>query len=181
MTPTQELIARVRAAAEGSPYVVEERPYGFDLTIDLVDATWWTLLRKNAVKRVFTHEVRLEEGRRRMTITDVSNEVRWDAGVGPSGRPSLHAEKQVQKGRVYEFSSEKQWGADAATPGGIGKVVDYTFRASEGRDLIRDAAKPLGWSEGMGREQKIGLAAALFALAIVVVTGVVAGVILLVS
>ena len=180
MTPTQELIARVRAAADGSPYVVEERPYGFDLTIDIVDATWWTLLRKNAVKRVFTHEVRLDEGRRQMTITDVSNEVRWDAGVGPSGRPSLHAEKQVQKGRVYEFSSENQWGADGAT-GEIGKVVDYTFRAGEGRDLIRGAAKPLGWSEGMGREQKIGLAAASFALALVGVIGVIAGLILLVS
>ena len=33
----------------------------------------------------------------------------------------------------------------------------------------------------MGREQKIGLAAALFALALVVAIGVVAGVILLVS
>ena len=56
-----------------------------------------------------------------MTITDSSNEVRWDAGV------------------------------------------------------------PLGWSEGMGREQKIGPAAALFALAVVDVIGVVTGVILLVS
>jgi hypothetical protein len=180
MTPTQQLIARVRAAADGSPYVVEEQPYGFDLTIDIVDAKWWTLLRKNSVKRAFTHEVHLDEAKRRMTITDISNEVRWDAGVGPSGRPSLHAEKQVRKGRVYEFSSEKQWGADAATDG-VGKVVDYTFRAGEGRDLVRDAAKPLGWSEGMGREQKIGLAAALFALALVVVIGGVAGVILLVS
>ena len=180
MTPTQELIARVRAVADGSPYAVEERPYGFDLMIDIVDATWWTLLRKNSVKRVFTHEVHLDEAKRRMTITDVANEVRWDAGVGPSGRPSLHAEKQVQKGRVHEFSSEKQWGADAAT-GEVGKVVDYTFRAGEGRDLVRDAAQPLGWSEGMGREQKIGLAAALVALGIIVVIGVVAGVILLVS
>lgn len=180
MTPTQELIARVRASADGSPDVVEERPYGFDVTIDIVDAAWWTVLRKNAVKRVFTHEVVLDEGHRRMTISDVSNEVRWDAGVGPSGRPSLHAEKKVQKGRVYEFSSEKQWGADAAT-GELGKVLDYTFSAGEGRALIRNSAKPLGWSEGMGREQKIGLVAALFALAIVVVIGVVAGVILLVS
>ena len=180
MTPSQELIARVRAAADGSPYVVEDRPYGFDLTIDIVDTTWWTVLRKNAVKRVFTHEVRLDEGRRRLSISDVSNEVRWDAGIGPAGRPSLHAEKQVQKGRVYEFSSERQWGADGTT-GEIGRVVDHTFRAGEGRDLIRRAAKPLGWSEGMGREQKIGLAAALFALGLVVIIGVVAGIMVLVS
>ena len=180
MTTSPELIDRVHAAAEGTPYAVQERPYGFDLTIDIVDAKWWTLLRKNAVKRVFTHEVRLDEGRRRMVITDVANEVRWDAGVGPSARPSLHAEKSVQKGRVLEFSREKQWGADPAS-GEIGAVVDYTFRAGEGRALIREAAQPLGWSEGMGREQRIGLAAALFALGLVVVIAVIAGVILLVS
>ena len=105
-------------------------------------------------------------------------------GSGHRGRPSLHAEKKVQQGRVYELSSERQWGTDAATGevGMVGKVVDHTFRAGEGRALVRDAGKPLGWSEGMGREQKkIGLAAALFSLAPVVVIGVVAGIILLVS
>ena len=30
---SQELIAAVREAVEGTPYLVEERPYGFDLTI----------------------------------------------------------------------------------------------------------------------------------------------------
>ena len=71
-------------------------------------------------------------------------------------------------------------GCRAAT-GEVGKVVGYTSRGGEGRDLVRDAARALGWSEGMGREQKIGLAAALFALTPVVVMGVVTGVILLVS
>lgn len=179
MTTSQELIAQVRASAEGTPYVVEERPYGFDLNIDIVDAKWWTLLRKNSVKRAFTYQVRLDEAKSRMTITDVSNEVRWDAGVGMNGRPSLHAEKQVQKGRVYEFSSEKQWGVDAES-GELGKVVDYTFNANEGRGLIRNAAKPLGWSEGMGTEQKIGLAAAIFALGLVLLIAVVGVIILLV-
>jgi hypothetical protein len=175
MTTTAELIARVRAAADGTPYVVEERPYGFDLTIDIVDAKWWTLLRRNAVKRVFIHEVRLDEAERRMVITDAAHEVRWDAGVGASGRPSLHAERSVQRGRIHEFSREKQWGADPAS-GGSGSVVDYTFRAGEGRAIIRDASRPLGWTEGRGTEQKIGLAAALFALALIVVIGIVAGV-----
>ncbi|HKX66180.1 MAG TPA: hypothetical protein VJN29_03060 [Intrasporangium sp.] len=94
MTTSQELIARVRAAAEGTPHVVDERPYGFDLTIDVVDARWWTLLRKNSVERAFTHEVHLDEPRRRMTITDISNEVRWDAEYRSAGRKGWAASRR---------------------------------------------------------------------------------------
>ena len=143
----------VRAATEGTPYLVEERPYGFDLTINIVDATWWTLLRKSSVKRVFTHQVRLDEDSQRMTVTDVAQSVRWDAGAGLGSPPSLHVEQQVQRGRVYEFSSEKQWGLDAET-GQAGKVVDYTFSAKEGRDLVRGVADRDGWSEAMGAEAR---------------------------
>lgn len=149
---SQELIAAVREAVEGTPYVVEERPYGFDLTIDIADAQWYTLLRKNGLQRVFTHEVRLQEGSKRLSTTDVSQTVRWDAGGGVSGPPSLHFEKSFQRGRVYQYSAQKELGVDAGT-GQLGTPVDYTFRSGEGRSLIREAAKRAGWSEKMGGEQ----------------------------
>lgn len=149
---SQELIAAVREAVEGTPYVVEERPYGFDLTIDIADAQWYTLLRKNGLQRVFTHEVRLQEGSKRLSITDVSQTVRWDAGGGVSSPPSLHFEKSFQRGRVYQYSAQKELGVDAGT-GQLGTPVDYTFRSGEGRGLIREAAKRAGWSEKMGGEQ----------------------------
>ena len=113
MSSTQELIAAVREAAEGTPYVVEERPYGFNVTIDVVDAQWWTLLRKSGVKKVFTYEVRTNERTKKMSITDVSNSLRWSAGGGVSSMPSLHAEKSFQRGRVYQYNFQK---GSASTP-----------------------------------------------------------------
>lgn len=166
---TDQLIAAVREAAEGSPYVVAEKPYGFDLTVDIVDAKWWTLLRKSGVKRVFTYEVRTQDAAKKMTITDVANTVRWSGGGGVSSAPSLRAEKSVQRGRVYQYSFQKEFGVDAKT-GRLGTPVDYSFRSGEGRDLIRDAAKRTGWSERMPAEAKGAL---IFAGAIVAVGAVV--------
>ncbi|MEO6998721.1 MAG: hypothetical protein ABI112_11610 [Terracoccus sp.] len=170
MTSSAELVAQVRQTAAGSPYVVTGQPYGFDLTVDIVDATWVSLLRANHIDRVFTYQVRLDEPKQRMTITDVANTVEWNAGLGAA--PTLRAHQSVQKGRVYEFSSHQELGLDAET-GEVGKVVDYTFNAGEGRDLIRTAAKDAGWSEAMGREQKIGLYVGLGVLGALVVVGLV--------
>ena len=160
MTSSAELVAQVRIAAEGSPYAVTDQPYGFDLTVDVVDATWYTLLRVNHIDHVFTYEVRLDEAKARMTITDVANTVEWNAGLGST--PTLRAQRSEQKGRVYEFSSRQELGVDSETAetaetGDVGEVVDYTFTAGEGRDLIRAAAQEAGWSEAMGREQNVGL------------------------
>jgi hypothetical protein len=165
MSNTDQLIAAVREAAEGSPYVVQEKPYGFNLTVDIVDAQWWTLLRKSGVKRVFTYEVRTNDRAKKMSITDVSNTVRWSGGGGVSSAPSLHAEKSFQRGRVYQYSFQKEVGVDART-GRLGTPVSYSFRSGEGRDLIRDAAERAGWSEKMPLEQKGAL---IFAGAIVAV------------
>lgn len=170
VTSSAALVTRVRMAAEGSPYAVTDQPYGFDLTVDVVDATWHTLLRVNHIDRVFTYEVRLDEAKARMTITDVANTVEWNAGLGSA--PTLRAQKGVQQGRVDEFSSHQDLGVDAET-GDVGKVVDYTFNAGEGRDLIRAAAENAGWSEAMDREQKVGLYVGLGVIGALVVVGLV--------
>jgi hypothetical protein len=157
MSTSQELVERVRDAAEGSPYTVTETPEGFNLGINIVDAQWYTLIRKSGLKRVFTYEVRLDEAAKSMTIIDVANAVKWSGGTESGGGLSLHAEKKVQRGRVYQFSFGKEYGVDAKT-GKIGKVADYSFNSSEGRDLIRDAAKELGWSEEASGVQKGAIA-----------------------
>ena len=176
MTSSAELVAQVRIAAEGSPYAVTDQPYGFDLTVDVVDATWYTLLRLNHIDRVFTYEVHLDEAKARMTITDVANTVEWNTGLGSA--PTLRVQRSEQKGRVYEFSSRQELGVDSETAetaetGDVGEVVDYTFTAGEGRDLIRAAAQEAGWSEAMGREQKVGLYVGLGVIGALVVVGLV--------
>ena len=169
MSSTQTLIAAVREAAEGTPFVVEERPYGFNVTIDVVDAQWWTLLRKSGVKKVFTYEVRTNDRTKKMSITDVANSLRWSGGGGVSSAPSLHAEKSFQRGRVYQYNFQKEIGVDART-GQLGTPVSYSFSSNTGRNIIRDAAERTGWSEKMNGEQKGAL---IFAASIVVVAALI--------
>ncbi len=178
MSTAAELVERVRAATEGTPYTVTETPEGFEVGIDIVDARWYTLLYRNGVKRVFTYEVRLDEAKQTMAVTDVARSVRWSAGGDPTRPPSLHAEKSIQRGRVYPFSTEKQFGVDAGT-GQAGMPVDYTFSSEEGRRLIRGAAKELGWSEKLGGEAKGAIIFGVAVLAALVVAGIVLGIVAL--
>ena len=173
MSTKQELVEQVRAAAAGGPYLVEETAKGFDVTIDVVDAQWYTLIRRNGLTKVFTYEVELDEAEQRYSITDVSNEVRWSAGGDVDGPPTLQAEASTQRGRVYEKSFAIETGFDAKTHE-LGTPVNYQFSSAEGRALIRRAAKDAGWSEKMGTEQRIGLMVAGATVALLVVIGLVA-------
>ena len=173
VTDRQELLQELRTAAAGGPYVIEETPQGFDMKIDVVDAQWYTLIRRNGLTKVFTYSVQLDEPEKRYSITDISNEVQWSAGADVDGPPTLVAEASQQRGRVYEKSFSFQTGVDARTHE-LGAPVSYTFSSGEGRDLIRRVAKEAGWSERMGTEQKIGLVVAGVTVALLLVAGVVA-------
>jgi hypothetical protein len=150
MSSSTELLAAVRAATTDTPYIVRETPRGFDLTIDVADARWLAPIRAHGLAKVFTYEVALDDAKKALTITDVSNTVSWSAG---GGSPRLTASRRVQRGRILERSFRKEWGVDLRS-GEATKVVDYSFSSSEGRDLIRDAAKAQGWSESMPGVQK---------------------------
>ena len=167
MESAHELMERVRAEAEGTPYTVVEKPYGFDVTIDLADARWLTLTAGHGVKRVFTHEVHVKKPGR-YGITDVDNEVSYGGGAVPGG-VRLAAAKKVSRGRVLSYQRRIEVGVDART-GKVGKVVDYSFRAGEGRALVRRAATDLGWKEQMNGEQRGALWFAGITLVLMVVT-----------
>ena len=151
MTSKQEFIDGVRRATEGTPYAVTEQPYGFDLTVDVASKRWLTLTAAHRLRRVFTHEVHLEDDGR-YGITDVDNQVTYGAAAGGGG-VRLTARKKFSRGRVMSYSRRIEFGVDADT-GKVGKVVDYSFRAGEGRDLVRGVAKELGWKERMNGEQR---------------------------
>jgi hypothetical protein len=165
MTTSAELVSAVRAASKDTPYVVRETPKGFDLTIDVADARWLAILKAHGLKKVFTHEVTLDEAKQQLSITDVSNTLSWGAG---GASPRLSAEKTFARGRVYEKSMRKEFGVDLRT-GQVGKTVDYTFDAGEGRALVRDVALEQGWTEKMGREQKGGLIVGIAAIVLTIV------------
>jgi hypothetical protein len=180
VTVRDDLLQKLRAAVAGGPYVVEETPQGFDLKVDVVDAQWYTLIRRNGLTKVFTYSVTLHEADKKYSVTDISNEVRWSAGADMDGPPTLVAEAQQQRGRVYEKSFAIETGVDARTHE-LGTPVNYSFSSGEGRDLIRRVAKESGWSERMGSEQKIGLVVAGTTVALLLIVGLVALVIALIG
>jgi hypothetical protein len=169
MGTSAELITSVRAAAAGTPYAVRETLHGFDLTIDVADARWLAVFKAHGLKKVFTHKVRLNEADHSLTITDVSNTFSWSGG---GSSPRLQASAATQRGRVYEKSFRKELGVDLKT-GRVGEVVDYSFDATAGRDLIRDVAKDQGWDEKMGGTQKGAVIFAGATLAVLAVAGIV--------
>ncbi|SDO65265.1 hypothetical protein SAMN04489867_0242 [Pedococcus dokdonensis] len=169
MGTSTELISAVRAAAAGTPYAVRETPQGFDLTIDVADAQWLAVFKAHGLKKVFTHKVALNESNQSMTITDVSNTFSWSGG---GSSPRLQASGSTQRGRVYEKSFKKELGVDLKT-GEVGQVVDYSFDATAGRDLVRDVAKQQGWDEKMGGTQKGAVIFAGATVAILAVAGIV--------
>ncbi|GAB3888000.1 hypothetical protein [Terrabacter terrigena] len=170
---TQQLIEQVRSVAAGGPYVVTERPYGFDLTIDVADARTTTMIRQHGLERVLTHEVRLDEAAHALSITDVSHEVRWDETAADGAGLRLHPErvgKPALRGRAHSSSFREELGvgpADGAHRGG------HAAASGEGRELVRDAAEALGWHERMGRDRRIALAVAGIAVAGLLVAGLI--------
>ncbi|GAB3887945.1 hypothetical protein [Terrabacter terrigena] len=169
MSTKQEFVEGVRRAAEGTPYAVTEQPYGFDLTVDVASKRWLTLTAAHRLESVFTHEVHLRDDGR-YGITDVDNEVSYGASAGAGGA-RLTARKKFSRGRVMKYSRRIELGVDADT-GKVGKVVDYSFRAGEGRDLVRGVARELGWKERMNGEQRGALwVAGLTVVALVVAFG----------
>jgi hypothetical protein len=81
---TQHLIERVRSVAAGGRYLVVERPYGFDLTVDEADARSADRLGQQGIEPVVTHRVRVDEAAHELSITDVSHSARWDEAA-PDG------------------------------------------------------------------------------------------------
>lgn len=159
-TPAEELRAAVADVAEGTPYRVEPTERGFDLRVDLADSHWWGPLGAAGVRSLVVHHVVLDEARRRLSITDDHRDLRWDVGADGGEVPRLTASVRASRfvGRSTSVSFERTWALDET--GEPRRVVDYTFRSSEGHGLIRAAARDLGWSEQRGTAERIALVAA---------------------
>lgn len=171
---TQHLVEQVRSVVAGGPYVVSERPYGFDLAIDVADAEAASLIRTQGLDHVLTHEVRLDEGARTLSITDVSHRVRWEPDPAGGPRLSLHRDRldrSVRQPRTSSPSFGEELGvgsADAAHLGG------RPVASGEGRELVREAAEALGWREQKGRDRRLALAVAGIAVAGLLVAALIA-------
>ena len=179
MSDERELLAAVRARTEGTPYVVTETDDGFDMRIDIADASWHGLLHAQHLDKAWTYHVRLAP-EKRLTITDDVRTVTWRAGAGPGTQgpvPVLSASAGRRVGRWNEKGFQKTWAVDER--GSHGTVVDFTVDSAWGRDLIRGPARELGWAEERGGAERTGLYVAVGTIALLVLAGLVVAVVAL--
>ena len=149
MSEREEFVRNIQAAVEGTPYVVTETDDGVDVTLDIVDAKWFSLYQKEGLRRVYTHHVELP-GDGTYKVTDDSTTVEWQAGV-----PTISGSVERTRGRVRERSFEKVWALGEDLQPGL--VVDYRFNSEEGRQLVTAVAERVGLRQERGRDEKIGL------------------------
>ena len=143
-----ELLARIQAAVEPTPYRFDRTEDGFEITVDVPSQQWRGFLYSRRTDRVFTHRVQVVEQARKLKITDSVATVTWVMGAnGPN--PQLGVSKRLGSGRVIHFSFQKTVGQESPT--------DFTFSSEEGRHLITRPAEQLGWRIAWGRNALIGL------------------------
>lgn len=176
MTPapaTHELIEAVRASLEGTPYVLRETPDGFDVSLDIENASWYAAFYKEHLELVWIYHVQVKDSDGKViAITDDARSVSWKAGAtvqDGTPTPVLGGSVSRSAGRTEVRSFKKVYAV--GEDGHYGKVVDYSFNSAEGRTLIRNAASAHGWSEVRGTAEKIGLYVALGTLALLIVAG----------
>ena len=150
MSATQELADAVRRRAQGTPYVVEETPEGFD--------------------------VRTDEATRSCTVEHELRTLTWRDGTDGRERPELGAMLGVTRGRVRSTNVQKTFtvGLD-----GVRQTSERRVDPGAGRRLVEDAVKELGWTQRLSLDEKIGLSVAVVTVALLVLGGIVVGVVAL--
>lgn len=155
---TSTLYEAVRRLAADSPYAVERTDDGFEVRIDVADARWYALFLREGLRETYTHRVKVDEARRRFTVTDVSTIVEWQAGASTSEqRPVLRFSAQRSAGRIHRWARGTVWAWDDKLQ--FGKVLDYRLNTDESRALINAAARSLGYVQ----RQPVGVKAAIVA------------------
>jgi len=176
MSATQELADAVRRRAQGTPYLVEETPQGFDVRLSLEDPMLFRQFRGWRLVDASIHHVRTDEERRTCSVEDELRELTWRAGPDGQERPTLGARLAVKKGRVVSKSVQRTYGLGS---GGVEQRSEQRFDNTVGRRLVEDSARELGWKQERGTREKIGLVVAVVVVALLVLSGIVVGIVAL--
>ncbi len=165
--PWEQVVAQLAEAAQDAPFAVTPLAGGaVDVTYDVADARWFTLLQAHGLTSTLV--CRLSErkpGRyaRRDTLFDVE----WSAGAG-----SLRGQGAVQSGWVWQRRRRIDYGI--GTDGSVGRQVDVTFRSSDVPQWIGSVLEGSGWRAALDTEARIALGFAAFGGVVALGAGVVA-------
>jgi hypothetical protein len=172
MNTKHELITELINRTNGTPYIITETDDGFRLTLNLVDAKYYTLMYKNGLKKTFTIDAKVDEPKRSVTTTDTLYELDWQAGADVNTfTPRIGAKLDVQKGEVFQFEMRKQYGV--SEQGKVGKVVDLKYSTVEIKKWLDTQLADMKWKREMG-----GIAKGALVVAAIAGVGAVAAVVL---
>lgn len=149
MTSRDEFLAAVTTATEGTPYAVTPTPEGFDLHLEIADASWYGLFNKAGLKEEYVIRVRIDGSE--YTVEQGRRSISWAVGAPTRGEISWF------KGRTYELEKRKVWALDESFR--PSKVVDYSFSSNEGLKLVKGIGQRLGLKERWPLSMKIALVA----------------------
>lgn len=180
MPNAADLAAAVGQRLEQTPYrIVDLRPDGFTLRLDLADARWWGVLSRSGLRETYELLVGVSPDGRSYAISDRRTEVVWRAGPsGPVPRVGATLRASAFQGRTWSYSSKKVVGVSDA--GRVETVVDYAFSTAPGHRLVSEAAASLGLREKMSASTRIGVVAAVVggAMALLAVGGAIVSTVL---
>lgn len=140
---TQRLLA---LNAPDRPWLVRHDDKA-DLVVEwkFADATWWGVLAKSGLRKVYRLRLYLDEQGHRCGALDEVGEVDWSAGV--LGSPRVTFQKSFFRG-VQLVSRERgiAYGFKTATGGGADKVLDYSFDIDALKRPVIEAVTAGGWT-----------------------------------
>lgn len=168
MTSKSQLISNLINAANNTPYAIEETDNGFRMSMNIVDAKWYTLLYKNGIKKTFTIDAKLNEGKQAAATTDTLYALDWQAGADAGTFvPKIGAKLNVQKGEVWSYQAGKEYGVN--NDGKVGETASWHFNSSEAKAWLDGQLKASGWHRTLGATAK---GAIIFAVAIIVIAAI---------
>jgi hypothetical protein len=122
-----ELYDAVRSLADGSPYAVDRTDDGFVVHVDVADAKWLTLLRRQGLRTTVRHIVRVRPERRTFTITDDVRSLDWEAGLD-GGRPVLSGSASRTYGRTIALGRGRSGPGTRSCATGRSSTTPWTPR-----------------------------------------------------
>lgn len=133
------LYESLRRSTEGSPYIVEPTPKGFDFKVDIANAQWWDLLGRSGLTKSYVHHVKVIDSRT-YSITDDLLTITWNVGV-----PTAQRTYKRTYGRNISIGFGKAYALDNDLK--PAEVYSYTYSTEESRRMIQSAARALDMKE----------------------------------
>lgn len=149
----EPLYESLRRSTEGSPYVLEATPKGFDFKVDIANADWWDLLGRSGLRKSYVHHVKVIDTTT-YSITDELFTVTWNVGV-----PTARYSSERQYGRNISIGFGRAYALDDDLK--PAEVYSYTYSTEESRRMIQSAARSLGMKEKWPAAAIVGLVFAI--------------------